>query len=195
MGGGARNGMHALGATGRRRHTAAMFDAARHRGSVGQPVAGSPPSGTIPQRIALGCALLAGALWLPAAHAGNLYRCTGTGGEAVFTGSTAGYHDCRKLGSYGTPARRAPEASLRRVQGGVVGTKPQADAAAASLAAVRGSVLSTAKLPVADPLPPAATAPDAGAAATVPAALRGRWTYQQASGANTLPQVPAALRR
>ena len=192
MGGGARNGMHALGATGRRRHTAAMFDAARHRGSVGQPVAGSPPSGTIPQRIALGCALLAGALWLPAAHAGNLYRCTGTGGEAVFTGSTAGYHDCRKLGSYGAPARRAPVASLRRVQGAVVGTKPQANAAVASLAGVRGSVLSTATLPAADPLPPAAAAP-AGSAAAVPAALRGHWTYQQASaGAAALPEVPAA---
>ena len=104
---GARNGASTLGADTARRHTAPMFDAVRHRGSVGRPVAGSPSFATIPQRIVLGCALLAGALWLPVAHAGNLYRCTGANGEAVFTGSTAGYHDCRKLGSYGAPARRS----------------------------------------------------------------------------------------
>ncbi len=170
-----------------------MFDAARHRGRVGRPVAGSPFFGTIPPRIALGCVLLAGLLWLPAAHAGNLYRCTGASGEAVFTGSAAGYRDCRKLGSYGAPARRAPAASLQHVQGAVVGSKPQADAAAASLAAVRGSVLSTAKLPASAPLPPAAADPAAGAAAAVPAAMRGRWTYRQASGgAAALPDPLAA---
>ncbi len=165
-----------------------MFDAVRHWGSAGRPVAGSPPPGTIPRRIALGCALLAGALWLPAAHAGNLYRCTGASGEAVFTGSTAGYRDCRKLGSYGPPARRAPRASLERVRGAVVGTRPRADAAAASLAAVRGGVLSTTTLPAADPLPPAAAAPAQAAGAVVPAALRGHWTYRQSSdGAGALP--------
>ena len=190
---GARNGASTLGADTARRHTAPMFDAVRHRGSVGRPVASSPSFATIPQRIVLGCALLAGALWLPVAHAGNLYRCTGANGEAVFTGSTAGYHDCRKLGSYGAPTRRAPAASLQHVQGTVVGTKPQAGADVTSLAAVRGSVLSTAKLPATDPLPPAAAPPSDAAAAAVPAALRGRWTYQQASGgAGALPDMPAA---
>jgi soluble lytic murein transglycosylase-like protein len=179
----ARNGNGALGAERARRHTAAMLDAARHRGSVGRPVAGSPSFGPIPQRIALGCALLAGALWLPAAHAGNLYRCTGASGEAVFTGSTEGYHGCRKLGSYGTSARRVPAASLQRVQGAVAGSTPvRAGPAMASLADVRGSVLSTAKLPASDPLP---------SATAVPAALRGHWTYQQSSD-GVLPGMPAA---
>ena len=170
-----------------------MFDAVRHGGSAGRLVAGSPSASSIPRRIALACALLAGALWLPVAHAGNLYRCSGANGEAVFTGSTAGYRDCRKLGSYGAPARRTPEVSLQRVRGAVVGTKPQADAALVSLAAVRGGVLSTAKLPADSTLPPAAAAPAAATTAAVPAALRGRWTYQQASGgAGALPDMPAA---
>ncbi|MEW9624229.1 lytic transglycosylase domain-containing protein [Rhodanobacter geophilus] len=170
-----------------------MSSAVRHGGSAGRPIAGSPPSRTIPRRIALGCALLAGALWLPAAHAGNLYRCTGANGEAVFTGSPAGYHACRKLGSYGAPARRVPAASLQHLQGAVVGTRPQADAARTALVAVRGSVLSSAKLLPADPLPPAAATPAAVAAATVPAALRGHWTYQQSSGgAGVLPDLPPA---
>ena len=162
-----------------------MSDAVRHRGSAGRLVAGSPSPSTIPQRIALGCALLAGALWWPAAHAGDLYRCTGAQGETVFTGSATGYHACRKLGSYGTSARHAPKASLQHVQGAVVGARPQADAAVVSLAAVQGSVLSTAKLPPADdPLPPASV---------VPATLRGHWTYQQSSGgAGALPDMPAA---
>ncbi|GAB3793430.1 lytic transglycosylase domain-containing protein [Dyella agri] len=137
----------------------------------------------------MGCALLAAALWLPRAHAGNLYRCTGANGETVFTGSTAGYHDCRKLGSYGAPARRAPVTSLHHVQGAVVGTRPKMDTAVASLASVQGGVLSSAKLQPADPLPLAAAVP---AAADVPAALRGRWTYQQSNGAAAPSDVPAA---
>ena len=189
----ARNGVPALGAEATQRHTAAMSDAVRHGGSAGRLVADSPSHSPIPRRIALGCALLAGVLWLPAVHAGNLYHCIGANGESVFSGSTAGYHHCRKLGSYGAPARRMPEVSLQRVRGGVVGTKPQAEAAAASLAAVRGGVLSTAKLPAADPLPLAAAVPAAGGATAVPAALRGHWTYAQASGgAGALADVPAA---
>jgi len=161
-----------------------MFDAARHQGSAGARSANSPSSHTMPARIALGCALLAGALWLPGAHAGVLYRCTGKSGEAVFTGSTAGYRDCRKLGSYGAPARRAPVASLQGVRGALVGTRSQAAVSAALLSTVRGSVLTTAKVP-----------PDSGLplAAAVPASLRGHWTYHQASGNGAaLPDVPAA---
>ncbi|WP_240669070.1 lytic transglycosylase domain-containing protein [Dyella sp. M7H15-1] len=33
-------------------------------------------------------------------HAGTMYRCVGSQGEAVFTSSTVGYHDCKSLGSY-----------------------------------------------------------------------------------------------
>jgi soluble lytic murein transglycosylase-like protein len=161
-----------------------MSDAERHQGSAGLPGAGSPPTRTIPARIALGRALLAAALWLPKAHAGTLYRCTGSSGEAVFTSSTAGYRGCRKLGSYGAPMRRAPVASLQDVRGAVVGTRSQAAAAATLLSTVRGSVLTTAKVPSDDGLP---------LAAAVPASLRGHWIYRQASGrANALPDVPAA---
>ena len=159
-----------------------MSDAVRQQGSAGRLLAGSPSTSAI-RRVALACALLAGALWLPAAHAGSLYRCTGSHGEEVFTGSTAGYRACRKLGSYGAPARRAPAASLQRVQGAAVGTRTRFEAAAAELATVQGSVLSRAK-PADAPLPPASA---------VPASLRGHWTYHQASGGEAaLPDVPAA---
>lgn len=166
-----------------------MPDAARHRGSIGRPGAGSPSFRPLPApisgRIVLGCALLAGALWLPKAHAGALYQCTGASGETVFTGSAAGYRGCRKLGDYSVPARRTSPASLRNVRGAVVGTRMQAEVAATLLATVRGSVLTTAEAPAADPLPLAA-----GAAA----ALRGHWTYRQASeGAAAPPGMPAAI--
>ncbi|MBA2077908.1 lytic transglycosylase domain-containing protein [Rhodanobacter sp. PCA2] len=160
-----------------------MSDAVRHRGSAGRLRARSPSFATIPRGIALAGVLLAGLLWWPAARAGELYRCTGATGETVFTGSTAGYQACHKLGSYGAPARRAAKASLQQVRGAVVGTRPGAEAA--SLAAVQGGVLSTAKPPPAADAPPPASA--------VPTGVRGRWTYQQSSGkAVALPDLPAA---
>lgn len=127
--------------------------------------------------------LVAGASWLPQAHAGSLYRCSGPGGEAVFTSSAKGYRDCRKLGSYGgAPVRRtAKVATLQHVQGEALGTRSTFDAAATMLASVQGSAQTTAQ-------PPAPALPPASA---VPAALRGRWTYHQASGtATALPDVP-----
>lgn len=162
-----------------------MFDAERHKGSAGRLDAGSPPSRAIPARIALACALLAGALWLPKVHAGTLYRCTGASGEAVFTSSTAGYRGCHRLGSYGASARRAPTVSLQNVRGTVVGTRSQAAVAATLLSTVKGSVLTTAKAATPDALP---------LASAVPADMRGHWTYRQAgdNGASALPDVPAA---
>ncbi|MBD8899270.1 lytic transglycosylase domain-containing protein [Rhodanobacter sp. DHG33] len=165
-----------------------MFEAARHRGRAGRLEAGSPPKRplfrSILGRIALGCALLAGALWLPGAHAGVLYRCTGASGETVFTGNTAGYRSCHKLGDYGTPARRKSPASLEGVRGVAVGTRTQAETASTLLATVKGSVFTTAKATAADPLP---------SASAVPPGLRGHWTYSQASdGDAALPGMPAA---
>ncbi|QWT18383.1 lytic transglycosylase domain-containing protein [Bacillus sp. NP157] len=49
------------------------------------------------------CVLLSGVLAAPA-FAGALYRCTGSTGETVFSGTAAGYKDCKRIGS--TPAAR-----------------------------------------------------------------------------------------
>lgn len=161
-----------------------MFDAARHRGDAGRSGASSPPLRTILARVALGCALLVAALWLPKAHAGALYRCTGSSGETVFTGSPAGYRDCRKLGDYGAQARRESPASLKNVRGVALGTRSQAEIEATLLATVKGSVFTTTKAPAADALP---------LASSVPVDLRGRWTYRQAGdGSAALPDMPAA---
>jgi soluble lytic murein transglycosylase-like protein len=161
-----------------------MFDAARHWGSVGRPGASSPSFRTILARVALGCVLLAGVLWLPKAHAGTLYRCTGASGETVFTGSPGGYRGCRRLGDYGAAPRRELPVSLKNVRGVVVGTRSQAAVAATLLATVKGSVFTTASAPAADALP---------LASTVPADLRGHWTYHQAGdGSAALPVMPAA---
>lgn len=161
-----------------------MVDTARHRERVGCSGGSSPPLRTILARIAHGCALLAVALWLPRAHAGSLYRCTGASGETVFTGSPVGYRACHKLGDYAAPARRESPASLKNVRGVAMGTRSQADVAASLLATVKGSVLTTAKAPATDALPPASA---------VPVDMRGHWTYRQASAdAAALSGMPAA---
>lgn len=134
-----------------------------------------------PRRALLACGLLSGAIWWPLAHAGSLYHCAGAHDEAVFTSTTTGYHDCRKLGSYAAPARRGPTASLQRVQGGAVGTRTRFEAASVALAGVQGSVLASAR-PLSAP----------AVASNVPAALRGRWTYQQGGAADALAAVPDA---
>lgn len=144
--------------------------------------AGFPIHRPLSHWLTVGGLLLAGCLWLTPAHAGNLYRCTGAHGEAVFTGSTAGYRDCRKLGSYGTSTRATPVANLRKVRGTVLGTHGEAPA---SLTGVRGSVVGQAKAPAPAPLPPASA---------VPAALRGHWTYHQSSsGQADLPGLPTTV--
>ena len=102
------------------RQTASMFDVARHGGSVGRP-AGGFPIRSILSRVALGCVLLSGLLWLPMAQAGTLYHCTGSSGETVFSSSAAGYRDCKKISTYdtGAPRPKAPQPpiSLARVAG------------------------------------------------------------------------------
>ncbi|KJV30980.1 hypothetical protein VI08_14460 [Luteibacter yeojuensis] len=55
------------------------------------------------RRAAAACVLWSAFVATPAA-AGNLYRCIGSTGETVFSGSTAGYKDCKRIGS--TPASR-----------------------------------------------------------------------------------------
>ena len=169
-----------------------MFETARHRGSVGR-FAGGSSTITLLRRFALAGALLSAACWLPVASAGALYRCTGSGGETVFSSSAAGYHGCKKLSTFGassprkaavprvslarasgdvSTSARSPGAdggtvvSLSRVQGGAqtTGTAGQTTATRASLARVQARVATTGK----------ATSTAPGAAAPLP----GQWMYR-----------------
>src|SRR6185312_16817211 len=126
-----------------------MFDTARHGGSVGRFAGGSSLI-TLLRRLSLAGALLCGAFWLPGASAGALYRCTGGGGETVFSSSTTGYHGCKRISTFGgSSSRKAParRASLARASGNVAtsarslaanGTEP------VSLANVQGSAQTSA---------------------------------------------------
>src|SRR5262249_3946613 len=97
------------------------------------------------RRAAVGCVLLLGLCAGPA-FAGSLYRCTGSTGETVFSSSTAGYKDCKRIGS--TPSVRAarPKNSVAEAAPakpslkGVVGSVVSAPSTAASLVGVTGSV-------------------------------------------------------
>ena len=118
-------------------------------------VSDSLPLRPVLLRIVRGCALL---MLLAAAgqvHAGALYRCTGSQGEAVFTTSRAGYHGCHKISSYARPRlmpRRhtppPPHASLIRVSGSAQTTAQDLsvnDNGWPSLAQVRASVQTSAR--------------------------------------------------
>jgi soluble lytic murein transglycosylase-like protein len=117
----ARIGRPALGESSLGLHTALMFDVAKHGGSVVRSAGGFPLS-SILSGVGLCCALL----WLPAARAGTLYQCTGASGEAVFSSSKVGYHQCKMINTYSEPVPRRlparpapPEASLTGVTGSV----------------------------------------------------------------------------
>ncbi|KRE88862.1 lytic transglycosylase [Frateuria sp. Soil773] len=156
------------------------------------------------QRVVAACALLLGIGALPAAHAATLYRCTGSGGETVFSSSTAGYAGCRRLGSYAPSGRRAPpvarkaEASLAAVRGSVETTaRPTAPA---SLDGVEGSVQTTARAPlprktlfadVQGSVRTSARMVELVSTAPTPAGVPGRWSYSE-SRAQPDPAVAAA---
>ena len=124
-----------------------MFDVARHGGSVDP--AGSFPLRSILSWVGLGCALL----WWPTAHAGTMYQCTGSSGEAVFSSSKAGYRGCKAISTYAVPAPRRvvlppPPVSLTGVTGSVVTTARNLAAGGAeptSLTGVRGMVETSAQ--------------------------------------------------
>lgn len=157
----------------------AMFAAVRQRGGHG-PRASRLPTFLIASLWAmLGCALLLAAR---PAHAGVLYRCTGSQGEAVFTGSKAGYQGCQPVASFAAPA---PHAGPRRVMSGQV----------ASLAWVTGWAETTAT-----PVAPIVTSLDrvsAGVETTarlappVSSSRPGQWTYSE-SHDGPLPGMAAA---
>ena len=124
-----------------------MSDIARHGGSVDP--AGGFPWRSILSGIALGCALL----WWPTAHAGTMYRCTGSSGEAVFSSSKTGYHGCKAISTYAAavPRRVAlpPAPVLLTAVTGSVTTTARAlaadGAAPIALTGVRGTVETSAQ--------------------------------------------------
>ncbi len=102
-----------------------MFDVAKHGGSVDRPAGGFPLSLILLGLILAGVVLCC-ALWSPVARAGALYQCIGASGEAVFSSSKAGYHDCKVISTYAEPVPRRlpsrpppPKPSLTGVTGSV----------------------------------------------------------------------------
>lgn len=136
------------------------------------------------RRAAGACVLLCVLVSGPAL-AGSLYRCVGGTGETVFSGSTAGYKDCKRIGST-APARPsrpavpaapkgavfepAPEAPSLK---GVVGAVVSAPSVAPSLVGVTGSVVGSSEEGAEPPpsLPPV-TAP------------KGSWEYRESATAD-----------
>jgi hypothetical protein len=139
---------------------------------------------TILPRVALGCALLLGIFASRSAHAGAMYRCVGTQGEAVFSSTQAGYHDCKRLGGYAEPVRRHAELaesstggppSFAWVSGSVETSAHAIEPLVVSLAGALGSVETTARLL---PMPALAGKP-------------GQWNYQDSH--DDLPSAAAAV--
>ena len=178
-----------------------MFDVASHGGSVDRSDGGFPIC-TILIRVARACALLAALLGGSGAHAGALYHCTGTHGEAVFSSSAAGYHDCRRIGGINTaaPARRPPRrVSLTAVSGTMTTTArvlgTEESAAQTSLIRVQGSVETTAH-PLGAVLVRrvslTAVQGSVQTTAKLPLAVagsRGRWSYRESRDASAAQAV------
>lgn len=170
-----------------------MCDAERQGESIGSSSRAFRP-GLALGRAAGACLLLGGLLWLAPAHAGGLYRCTGSAGETVYSNSTAGYQGCQKIANVATSVPRvrtkaapaAPAASLAWVQGRAQTTAQVLPDP--SLIGVRGDVATTGK-----PLPAVVTP------APAPAGKAGQWTYSASkAGTETVaaaaPSSPAADR-
>src|SRR6187402_1227397 len=182
--------------------------------SAGHPARRFLLSRTALRRAAGACVLLLGLLAGPAS-AGALYRCVGTTGETVFSGSTAGYKDCKRLANM-APARPArplappaPAAavfqtveaapSLKGVIGSVVlapgrnDGRAEAGLAAVSPAAtgmtVEASVLTTATALGPARIAPATPAPTV-AAAPASKAPKGTWDYHESTSTD-LALAPA----
>ncbi|KAF1009570.1 MAG: Soluble lytic murein transglycosylase [Luteibacter sp.] len=120
------------------------------------------------RRVAAVCVLFLALLLAGPASAGALYRCIGATGETVFSGSAAGYRECKKIGNTG-PSRPAKPAKPV-LAAASVSLPPAAPAPVASLAGVTASVVSY---------------PGDGSekAPAVPPAKRG-WSYQESASAD-----------
>jgi hypothetical protein len=122
------------------------------------------------------------------AHAGAVYRCTGSNGEAVFSGTKVGYHDCKQLTSYAAapsrpsglhPVASQGTASLAWVTGWADTTATPIAPIVASLDRVEGAVDTTAHA-----MPKSQQNPNPNVFTGKP----GQWTYSQSSDA-----LPASL--
>lgn len=154
-----------------------MSAAMQQGGSVGPPNANARQHASH-RALPRICVLLAG-LWLvPLAHAGAMYRCTGSQGETVYSNERGAYRDCHPVARYGEPAARprvsraapVPKPSFDGVTSGVE-TSAQALAGApdpARFASITPTVESTATLLPARP---------------VPAGKPGQWEYQESRDA------------
>jgi soluble lytic murein transglycosylase-like protein len=179
--------------------------------SAGHPARRFLLSRTALRRAAGVCMLFLGLLAGPAS-AGALYRCVGTTGETVFSGSTSGYKDCKRLANMAparparpvaSPAPAAPvfqtvEAapSLKGVIGSVVLAPGRNDdlavaglVPAANVLAVDGSVSTTATALGPARIAPATPAPTVAAAPAI-RAPKGTWDYHESTSTD-LASMPA----
>jgi soluble lytic murein transglycosylase-like protein len=155
-----------------------MFAAVRQGGGAGPRANRLPALWLVLFQAAFGCAFFLALLGVAPAHAGALYRCAGSQGEAVFTGTTVGYHDCKQLGSYANAPSHA-------------GARKTAAKEVASLAWVTGWADTTAQ-PIVISLDRVQGAVDTSArVAQTPSPLPGKagqWTYSESHD-----NLPAAL--
>ncbi|MET0331089.1 MAG: lytic transglycosylase domain-containing protein [Dyella sp.] len=112
--------------------------------------------------------------------AGTLYRCSGAGGEVVFTGSRTGYQSCKVVTTY----REAP---ARRVVNRAASSLPKADAGLKPTLPSFAGVIATA---VTVPLLPRLDAPSPATATTV---KQGQWSYQERRPDKTVSAEAIAL--
>lgn len=161
-----------LGTAGGLGHTRAMVHDATPGESAGHAARRFLSIRTVLRRAAGACVLLL-ALASGPALAGSLYRCVGTTGETVFSGSTAGYKDCKRIGST-APARPAKVLAPAPPKTPVF--EPVAEAP--SLKGVVGAVVlaPTTGVSPAPTLPPV-TAP------------KGSWDYRESSTADLTAAV------
>jgi soluble lytic murein transglycosylase-like protein len=152
-----------------------MFDAVRQGGGTGPKASRLPVFLLILLQGAFGCLFF---LWLAPAHAEGLYRCMGSQGEVVFSGTATGYHDCKLVSSFAAAAPHAARAtkqvtSLAWVTGWADTTAQPIAPIVVSLDKVQGGVETSAK-----------EAPQASPFTGRP----GQWTYSESRDA-----LPAAL--
>ncbi|NID13864.1 lytic transglycosylase domain-containing protein [Luteibacter yeojuensis] len=137
---------------------------------------------TVLRRTAIGCVLLLGLCAGPAV-AGTLYRCTGSTGETVFSGSTSGYKDCKRIGSTPNPRAARPKgvvaerAPAKPSLEGVVGSVVTAPSTAASFVGVTASVIG---------------GPTEGEALPPVTAPKGRWDYRESSSQDLAASAASA---
>ena len=168
--------MSGLALAGHRGTLPPMPVVARQGGGAG-PQATRLPAFLSPLfQVAFGCVLFLMLLGIAPAHAGGLYRCAGSQGDVVFTGSPVGYHDCKQLSSapapvsHASPRRDASKevTSLAWVTGWVDTTAQPIAPIVVSLDRVEGGVETTARVtPTSSPF----------------TGKPGQWTYDESRDA------------